>query len=52
MKNQNTLGKRNVTTGSYTVRVSKSARTGNFISESPRIGKIKIVGGSTSTSSD
>jgi len=41
---------RNAKTGSYTVRVPKSASTGKFVSESKAKGRIEVRGSAAKTS--
>lgn len=42
MANKKVAATPNAKTGSYTIRVPKSARTGKFSSESKRVGRIQV----------
>lgn len=42
MATKKTAATRNAKTGSYTVRVAKSASTGKFVSESNTTGRIEV----------
>lgn len=44
MATKKAAAKRSATTGSYTVRVAKSATTGKFVSGSKSVGRIEVRG--------